>query len=70
MKLIPDWRQAWKWFSVQAFAVIIMLPMIWASLPADAKAYLPDAWKPWLMVALAVAGILGRIIDQNKAPPA
>jgi len=70
MKFIPDWRQAWKWFSVQAFAIIIALPMIWAGLPADVKAYLPDEWKPWIMVAIAAAGILGRIIDQNKAPAA
>jgi hypothetical protein len=68
MKLIPDWRQAWKWFSVQAFAIIIALPVIWMALPADVKAYLPDSWKPWIMVALAAAGILGRIVDQNKAP--
>jgi hypothetical protein len=70
MKLIPDWRQAWKFLSVQAFAIIIALPMIWATLPADVKGYLPDDWKPWIMMALAVAGILGRIIDQNKAPAA
>jgi hypothetical protein len=70
MKLIPDWREAWKWFSVQAFAIIIALPMIWAAMPADVKGYLPDEWKPWIMIALAVAGILGRIIDQNKAPAA
>ena len=68
MKLIPDWRQAWKWFSVQAFAIIIALPMIWTAMPADVKSYLPDDWKPWIMVALAAAGIIGRIVDQNKAP--
>jgi hypothetical protein len=39
-------------------------------MPADVKGYLPDEWKPWIMIALAVAGILGRIIDQNKAPAA
>ena len=70
MTLVENWLDAWKWFSVQAFAVIIALPMIWMALPPDVKAYLPDSWKPWIMVALAVAGVLGRVIDQNKAPAA
>lgn len=66
MRFIPDWHQAWKWFSVQAFAIIIALPVIWAAMPADVKSYLPDEWKPWIMVALAAAGILGRLVDQKK----
>jgi hypothetical protein len=67
MKLIPDWKQAWRWFSVQALALIIALPVAWAMLPADAKAFLPDSWEPWVLVILAAGGIVGRIIDQNKS---
>lgn len=70
MKLIPDWRNAWKWFSVQALAILIALPVLWMGLPADVKAMVPEAWKPWIMVAIAVAGFAGRLVDQNKAPPA
>jgi ABC-type uncharacterized transport system permease subunit len=70
MMLVPDWRKAWRWFSVQALAAIVMLPMVWSTLPADAKAWLPDGWEPWVLMALAVAGIVGRLVDQNKAPPA
>ncbi len=66
MRLVENWRQAARWFSVQAFAAIIALPMIWASMPADVKAYLPDEWKPWIMVALAAAGVIGRLVDQKK----
>jgi hypothetical protein len=66
MHLIPDWRQAWRWFSVQFLAIIMVVPLVWASLPADAKAFLPDAWEPWVLTTLAACGILGRIIDQKK----
>ena len=66
MTLVANWRDAWRWFSVQAFAVIIALPMIWMALPPDVKAYVPEGWKPWIMVLLAVAGITGRVIDQQK----
>lgn len=70
MTLVPDWRKAWRWFSVQALAAIVMLPVVWASLPADVRAWLPDGWEPWVLMALAFAGIVGRLVDQNKAPPA
>lgn len=67
MKLVEDWKQAWKWFSVQALAALVILPTVWAALPADAKAFLPDGAEPWILAALALAGVVGRLIDQNKA---
>lgn len=68
MKLVPDWKQAWRWFSVQALAAIVALPLVWGMLPSDVKAFLPEGWEPWVLVSLAAAGIIGRVIDQNKAP--
>ena len=70
MKLIPDWKEAWRWFSVQALAAIIALPIVWGMLPADVKALLPDGWEPWAFVVLAAAGLIGRVIDQNRTPAA
>lgn len=66
MKLVDNWKDAWKWFSVQALAVIVALPFVWASLPADIKGFLPDGAEPWVLVVIAVAGVLGRVIDQSK----
>lgn len=66
MKLIQNWRDAWKWFSVQALAAIVALPFVWVNLPADAKSYLPDGAEPWVLVVLAAGGLIGRIIDQQK----
>jgi hypothetical protein len=70
MKLIPDWKEAWRWFSVQALAAIIALPIVWGMLPADVKALLPDGWEPSAFVVLAAAGLIGRVIDQNRTPAA
>lgn len=67
MRLVEDWKQAWRWFSVQALAAIVALPVAWGLLPADVKAFLPQSWEPWVLVGIAAAGIVGRIIDQNKA---
>jgi hypothetical protein len=66
MKLVADWKDAWKWFSVQALVVIASLPLIWAALPSTTKALLPDGWEPWVFFVLAVAGVVGRLVDQNK----
>jgi len=70
MNLVADWKDAWKWFSVQALVVIAALPVIWAALPADTKALVPDGWEPWIFFVLAIAGVIGRLIDQNRATPA
>jgi hypothetical protein len=65
MKLVPDWRDAWRWFSVQALAVIIALPVVWVALPADAKSFLPDSLEPWILMLIAVGGLVGRLVDQK-----
>lgn len=70
MNLVYDWREAWRWFSVQALAIIAVLPIVWPALPADVRAWVPPEWQPWILVALAIGGIAGRLVDQNKAPPA
>ena len=67
MKLVKDARKAWRWFSVQAMAALALLPIIWMQLPPDAQAMVPDAWRPWIMVAVAIGGIAGRLIKQGDA---
>lgn len=67
MKLVDDWKNAWKWVSVHAFLVLAALPLVWLQLPQDVKNMLPEAWRPWVLTAIAIGGILGRIKDQKDA---
>jgi protein-S-isoprenylcysteine O-methyltransferase Ste14 len=67
MKLVHDWKQAWRWFSVQALALVALLPVVWPSLPPQVTAWVPEEWRPWVVVIIAIGGIAGRLIDQNKA---
>lgn len=66
MRLVPDWRSAWRWFSVQALAILAVLPVVWATLPPDIKALIPAKYGLYIAAAVALAGIAGRLIDQNK----
>lgn len=65
MQLVPDWRSAWKWFSMWCFALLTALPMVWANLPPDVKAYIPAKYGIWIVIALAASGAIGRVIDQK-----
>lgn len=64
-RLIPQWKRAWRMFSVQASAVIVA----WVALPGEQQAALVG----WLGIApeavpgiLAALAILGRLVDQPK----
>lgn len=65
-KLIPDWKQAWRWFSVQAFILLGAAGPVWAMIPEDWRRAVPSEWLGWGAAVLAVIGIAGRIIDQSK----
>lgn len=66
MKLVQDWKQAWKWHSTQLMAVAAMLPLVWVQLPPDFKAMIPDAWMPFILPFIAIGAIVGRLRDQGN----
>lgn len=64
MKLVSDWKQAWKWNSAQVGAIIMVLPVAWMNFPPDLKSEIPESWMPWIIGAMGVAVVLGRLRDQ------
>jgi hypothetical protein len=66
MNLIPNWRRAWRMFSVQAQAAAIASIAGWQALPDDLRAMVPQSVAMGLAIALLVLGIVGRLIDQPK----
>lgn len=62
--LVDDVRDAWKWFSTWAFAVLAVLPIAWPQVPSDLKAALPADVLPYLS-ALAFAGLVLRLVKQR-----
>lgn len=65
MKLVDDWKSAWRWHSTQALAVLAALPAVWATIPADLKATIPEQCLPYALIAVAVGGLVGRVRDQG-----
>jgi hypothetical protein len=66
MRLVDNARNAWRWFSVQAFAAIIALPFVWPLLPGDVRAFMPKEWEPYAFAVIAFGGLAGRLVDQKK----
>ena len=66
MKLIPNWRKAWRMFSVQAQAGSVAVLGTWQALPDDLRGKVPEPVVLGIVGALLVLGIIGRLIDQPK----
>lgn len=66
MTLIQEWRAAWRWFSVQAMALVAAIQGGWAALPDDLKTHIPARAVTVLTVALLLLGIGGRLVRQRK----
>lgn len=65
MKLIAEWRQAWRWFSMQAMLLSAVVQGAWEALPADLKQYLPAWFGLTLSLSFLLMGIGGRLIRQR-----
>jgi hypothetical protein len=65
MKLLPDWRRSWRWFSVQAMALALAVQGAWAALTPDQVAALPDWTVQAVTGAVLVLGIIGRLVAQD-----
>ena len=63
MKMVEDWKSAWRWFSVQALTIIAAIPLVWPMIPPDVQAWLPEQYRPYVILALALGGIVGRVVD-------
>lgn len=60
VKLIDDWKDSWKFLSVQLAAALALLDTAYEYLPA-VQTYLPEGWVKWIALAI----IVGRVIKQN-----
>jgi anti-sigma-K factor RskA len=66
MRLVDEWRIAWRWFSLQAMALVAVIQGAWAAMPDDLKAHFPARLVTVLSVGLLLLGIGGRLVKQRR----
>lgn len=65
MRLIPHWRAHLRSYSAMALAALAALPLIWAQVPPELIALIPPDWLKWIITGVALAGFVGKFIDQG-----
>ncbi|MEW4468993.1 hypothetical protein AB1K62_14295 [Parasphingorhabdus sp. JC815] len=61
-ELIPDWKDAWKFWSVRAVAVLAA----WNMMPASMQNYIPEPLHAAVSAVLFLSVIYLRIVPQPK----
>lgn len=67
-RLIEDWRQSWKFLSVQLAAALALLDVAYEYLPA-VQSYLPEGWVKWMALSIIVARVIKQRKDAQDAVP-
>jgi hypothetical protein len=66
MKLIDEWKKAWRMLSVQAMTLAGAVQGAWMGVPEDWKASVPANLIQGLTLALLVIGVVGRLVKQDS----
>ena len=66
MKLIENWRSAWRMVSVQAMTFAGAVQGAWVCLPDDMRASVDPRMLHGVTLGLLAIGIIGRLVKQEK----
>lgn len=64
-RLVDDWRECWRWLSMQSMALALALQGAWLAVPEDLRTGLPAWLPPTITIALLVFGMVGRLVPQT-----
>lgn len=65
MKLVPDARKAWRWFSVQSMVIASAVQGGWLMVPDDLRLLVPGWMATAITIAILSLGVVGRLVDQD-----
>lgn len=71
MKLVPNWKNGWRWLSVHLMALGAAFTGAWLALPDSMRSFLPDKWGKIAALLTFIAGLGARFINQpaKSVPP-
>lgn len=69
MKLVDDWKKAWKWFSMWCIAMNGTFIVAYEQFETI-KTMVPDKVAHYIVLGLLALAGIGRILKQADAPPA
>ena len=64
MKLIPNWRKAWRMFSFQADAIPVAVAAVWGLMPNEWRNSVPQEWLLYGAITFFILGMVGRLVEQ------
>lgn len=65
MKLIPNWKQAHKFWSMKLNALKLGAVGAWFGLPAEWKSAVPPLWLGCAAAAVVALGMVLQLLDQE-----
>lgn len=66
MKLIDNWKQAPRMFSMWAYAAASAIQGAWLMLDEAQRASLKGEWVAGITIAIVVLGAIGRLVQQDS----
>ena len=66
MKIVDDWKSAWRWFSMHALVLAGVIPPVGAELPPALKTAIPPGAMGAITAVIAAGGVGGRLVNQSK----
>lgn len=65
LRLVDDWKQAWKWISVNCMVLATALQGAWMGVPEDLRGSMPHNIINLITIAILALGLAGRLVKQG-----
>lgn len=65
VKLIADWRNGWRWLSVQFIALAAVLQTALITFPDELRQYVPAGYMKTAVMLCLAGAFLGRFVNQK-----
>jgi hypothetical protein len=65
MKLVSNWKDAWKWFSMWCMGAAAAMQSAWVTIPQEWRDTIPNDYVMYATIIALMLGAVGRVVDQG-----